>query len=246
MRGAIARGYRLLDSAFNYENEGAVGEAVRTCGVPREELRVVSKLPRPAPGVPRGGHHHRGVPLPRRPGLLRPVPHPLAEPAPAAVRRGLAGPGGRAGARAGQVHRGVQLPARTPRARDRGDRGRAEREPDRTASVLPAGAAAGVRREPGHPHPVVEPARTRHRAAVRTGPRGGRASAPAGLSRRSSCGGTCSSARCRCPVGRPERQRENLAIFDFELTGDEMASITRLAPPDGRIRGQDPAVYEEF
>ena len=44
----------------------------------------------------------------------------------------------------------------------------------------------------------------------------------------------------------PERQRENLAIFDFELTGDEMASITGLGRPDGRIRGQDPAVYEEF
>jgi diketogulonate reductase-like aldo/keto reductase len=42
---AIRNGYRLLDSAFNYENEGAVGEAVRRSGVARSELRITSKLP---------------------------------------------------------------------------------------------------------------------------------------------------------------------------------------------------------
>ncbi|OAS89369.1 MULTISPECIES: aldo/keto reductase [Metabacillus] len=39
------KGYRLIDSAYNYENEGTVGEAVRRSSVPREELRVTSKLP---------------------------------------------------------------------------------------------------------------------------------------------------------------------------------------------------------
>ena len=38
-------GYRLIDSAYNYENEGTVGEAVRRSSVPREELRITSKLP---------------------------------------------------------------------------------------------------------------------------------------------------------------------------------------------------------
>ncbi len=42
---AIESGYRLIDSAFNYENEGAVGAAVRSCGVPREDLIITSKLP---------------------------------------------------------------------------------------------------------------------------------------------------------------------------------------------------------
>lgn len=46
---AIDRGYRLLDTAFNYENEGAVGEAVRRSSVPRSELLISSKLP---------GRHH--------------------------------------------------------------------------------------------------------------------------------------------------------------------------------------------
>ncbi|WP_100487823.1 aldo/keto reductase [Sporolactobacillus pectinivorans] len=46
---AIDTGYRLLDSAFNYENEGALGEAIRRSSVPREQLRITSKLP---------GRHH--------------------------------------------------------------------------------------------------------------------------------------------------------------------------------------------
>lgn len=49
MADALREGYRLLDSAVNYENEGAVGKAVRMSGVPREEIRVASKLP---------GRHH--------------------------------------------------------------------------------------------------------------------------------------------------------------------------------------------
>ncbi|MRH44447.1 aldo/keto reductase [Aquibacillus halophilus] len=38
-------GYRLIDSAYNYENEGTVGEAVKRSSVSREELRITSKLP---------------------------------------------------------------------------------------------------------------------------------------------------------------------------------------------------------
>ncbi|MBF1232804.1 MAG: aldo/keto reductase, partial [Isoptericola variabilis] len=41
----VDAGYRMLDSAFNYENEGALGAAGRRGGVPREDLRRVSKLP---------------------------------------------------------------------------------------------------------------------------------------------------------------------------------------------------------
>lgn len=43
-----------------------------------------------------------------------------------------------------------------------------------------------------------------------------------------------------------KRQKENLAIFDFELTSEEMETIAKLTQPDGRIKNQDPAVYEEF
>ncbi|MBU4465583.1 MAG: aldo/keto reductase [Actinobacteria bacterium] len=46
---AIGSGYRLLDSAVNYENEREVGEAVRRAGIDRDELLVTTKLP---------GRHH--------------------------------------------------------------------------------------------------------------------------------------------------------------------------------------------
>jgi 2,5-diketo-D-gluconate reductase A len=42
---AIEVGYRYLDSAVNYENEREVGEAVRRASVPREQLRVATKIP---------------------------------------------------------------------------------------------------------------------------------------------------------------------------------------------------------
>lgn len=41
---AIASGYRLIDTAAAYMNEAAVGAAIRKCGVPREELFITTKL----------------------------------------------------------------------------------------------------------------------------------------------------------------------------------------------------------
>ena len=41
---AIATGYRLIDTAAAYMNEQAVGAAVTKCGVPREELFITTKL----------------------------------------------------------------------------------------------------------------------------------------------------------------------------------------------------------
>jgi len=42
---AIHAGYRLLDSAVNYENEREVGAAMRESGVDRDELIVTTKVP---------------------------------------------------------------------------------------------------------------------------------------------------------------------------------------------------------
>lgn len=41
---AIASGYRLIDTAAAYMNEEAVGKAVAKCGVPRGELFITTKL----------------------------------------------------------------------------------------------------------------------------------------------------------------------------------------------------------
>src|SRR4051794_10931966 len=45
----IDAGYRLLDSAFNYENEGAVGRGVADAVTDRAEIIVTTKIP---------GRHH--------------------------------------------------------------------------------------------------------------------------------------------------------------------------------------------
>jgi len=46
---ALKNGFRLLDSAYNYENEGAVGRAIKNSGLPRDHITVTSKIP---------GRHH--------------------------------------------------------------------------------------------------------------------------------------------------------------------------------------------
>lgn len=44
VRNAIKLGYRHIDTAQAYGNEQGVGEGVRTCGIPREEIFVTSKV----------------------------------------------------------------------------------------------------------------------------------------------------------------------------------------------------------
>ncbi|MBS1697045.1 MAG: aldo/keto reductase [Actinobacteria bacterium] len=55
VRSGIETGYRLIDTAFNYENEGAVGWGVSGAAVDRSELIVTSKLA--------GRHHARAKAL---------------------------------------------------------------------------------------------------------------------------------------------------------------------------------------
>ncbi|MCL2363986.1 MAG: aldo/keto reductase [Defluviitaleaceae bacterium] len=44
---AIEAGYRSIDTAALYENEKSVGQAIRTCGIPREEIFLTTKLGNP-------------------------------------------------------------------------------------------------------------------------------------------------------------------------------------------------------
>lgn len=50
---AIQLGYRLIDTAASYMNEAAVGQGIRSSGVPREQLFVTTKL-----WVQDTGHEH--------------------------------------------------------------------------------------------------------------------------------------------------------------------------------------------
>ena len=44
VKAAVKLGYRHIDTVQAYGNERGIGEGIRTCGVPREELFVVSKV----------------------------------------------------------------------------------------------------------------------------------------------------------------------------------------------------------
>ncbi|MGB4136484.1 MAG: aldo/keto reductase [Microbacterium sp.] len=48
---ALRAGYRMLDTAWVYGNEEQVGGAIRRSGVPRDELTIVTKLPGRAHGI---------------------------------------------------------------------------------------------------------------------------------------------------------------------------------------------------
>lgn len=55
VRDGIDAGFRLIDTAEGYDNEAGVGEAIRSCGLPRGELFITSKL--------RNGGHDRDAAL---------------------------------------------------------------------------------------------------------------------------------------------------------------------------------------
>lgn len=44
VKAAIKAGYRSIDTAAIYKNEEGVGQAIKECGVPREELFITTKL----------------------------------------------------------------------------------------------------------------------------------------------------------------------------------------------------------
>jgi diketogulonate reductase-like aldo/keto reductase len=44
----------------------------------------------------------------------------------------------------------------------------------------------------------------------------------------------------------PQRQRQNLDVFGFELDEPELAAISGLGRPDGRLFGGDPDTHEEM
>ena len=48
---ALRVGYRAIDTAQYYENEGLVGEAVRNSGIPREEIFITTKILSPCGSV---------------------------------------------------------------------------------------------------------------------------------------------------------------------------------------------------
>ncbi|MFV2101055.1 aldo/keto reductase [Micromonospora sp. LOL_024] len=243
---AIRAGYRLIDSAVNYENEGAVGRAARSADVSPDELVVTSKLP--------GRRHRYAEALATiqesvyRSGLDRIGLYLIHWPNPKvdlyveawsalieARKRGLV------------RHIGVSnfLPEHVDRL------------------VAETGVAPVVNQIEIHPYFPQPEVLDHHRA------HGLLVQAWSPLGRRSELlqdptiaeiarvhGISPVQAVLAWHVARQviplpkassaERQRENANIFSIDLDDAEIEAITALGRPDGRTGGQDPAVYEEF
>ncbi|AFC86184.1 aldo/keto reductase [Frateuria aurantia] len=246
MVSAIKQGYRLLDSAFNYENEGAVGEAVRRSGVPRSDLRVVSKLP---------GRHHAFDEAIRtvEESLYRAQldyydlylvhwPNPskdlyveawkaLIE----AKKRGLIRSIGVCNFLPEHLERliaetgvtpsinQIELHPYFPQAE--------QRQWDQkhgiiTQSWSPLGRANQLLKDQLLQGIADEVGKSIPQVILRWHYQLGAIALPKAAS--------------------PQRQLENISLFDFELSPDQMQRIGTLARPDGRTFDQDPSRYEEF
>jgi len=246
IKTGIDIGYRLLDSAFNYENEGAVGAAVRSSSVPRSELIITSKLP--------GRRHKYSEALETveeslfRAGLdyydlyLIHWPNPITnhyveawQALIEAKKRGMI--------------RSIGVCNFLPHHLER-----LEKE----TGVLPSvnqvelhpyfnqqeqrsfNAANGIVTESWSPlfrtnavfqEPAIAAASKVH----------GKTAAQVILRWHLQLGAL--------PIPKAssvKHQRENFEVFDFSLSEEEMAAISALSRPDGRMKNQNPDVYEEF
>lgn len=243
---AIAAGYRFIDTAYNYENEGAVGAGVRQSGVARDELVLQSKLPgryqrhddavrAVQESLLRAGLDHWDLyvihwPNPGQ-GLYAEAFAALLSLRDAGLVRSV-GVSNFLPEHLDTLQRTTgELPSVNqielhPRWTQVEQRGADEARDVLTQSWSPLGRGSTVLEDPT----VVEIARAHGRSpgqiVLRWHVELGAVPLP--------------------KSGSAQRRRENLAVFDFALAADEVAAISALHRADGRIRGQDPAVYEEF
>lgn len=246
MVSALHNGYRYLDSAVNYQNEEEVGEALRRSGLPREEVQLATKVP--------GRFHAKELALQslhdsaKRFGVERIDVALIHWPNPS---RGLYRQAWQAlvdAQRDGLVHtigvsnfteehlleviddtgvtpavNQVELHPYFPQTRMR-------RVHERLGILTQAWSPLGKKPSPFGEPPVaaaakahdVSPAQVVLRWHVQLG------TMPLPKS------------------ANPQRQRDNLDVFGFELTDAEVARITGLARTDGRRFGGDPATHEEL
>lgn len=230
---ALKLGWRHVDTAAAYENEREVGEGIRASGVPRDEVFVTTKIWRDAL---RDGELQRAAEASlARLGLDRvdlllvhwPVPEvPLDETMKAlseVKRSGLAraiGVSNFPSALVDEAAAAASEPLATNQVEDHPylSQRRVREACTRHGMLLTAYSPLARGRVPRDP--VIQEIGARH-------------------------GKTPGQVALRWLVQQdvvavpktasPDRARENLEIFDFELTSEEMARISDLSRPDGRV-----------
>lgn len=242
----INAGYRLIDTAYNYENEGAVGEGIKRSSIPREELWITSKLP--------GRYQtYEKAMVAIQESLYRSKldyfdlyvihwPNPKQDHYVEAWQALV-------DARKWGLVRSIGVSNFLPEHIER-----IERE---------TGVKPSLNQVELHPFFSQEEQRKWHKEhQVQTQSWSPLARATELLMNEtiSKIAGTHNKTVGQIILSwhyqlgsvsiprstSPQRQRENVAIFDFALSETEMSAIAELSRPDGRLLDQDPAVYEEF
>lgn len=246
MVAALGSGYRLLDSAVNYGNETEVGEALRRSGLPREDVALTTKIP--------GRFHAKELALQSlRDSASRfqveqldlaliHWPNPSQDLYPQAwqalveaQRDGLVRTIGVSNFTERHLRRIIDESGVTPAVNQ------IELHPYfpqpamrvvhaelgiRTQAWSPMGKRQAPFDEPAVADPAAAHQVTPGQVILRWHVQLGSLALPKSAT--------------------PERQRQNLDVFGFELSGAEMDAITALGRPDGRLFGGDPDTHEEM
>ena len=243
---ALEAGYRLLDTAVNYGNEEEVGEAVRRSGLPREDVQVTSKIP--------GRHHEYEQAIGSVEESLRRMRFDYLD----RVLIHWPNPG---------VGKYVEAWGALVELRNRGlvrSIGVSNfTEQHLHAVIEDTGVTPAVNQIELHPYfPQQEMLRVHTDLGIQTeawsplGKRSAPFAEPPVSEPTERYGVTPAQVILRWHLQRrslplpksatPQRQRQNLDLFGFELTDAEVDAITALARPDGRLFGGDPDNHQEM
>ncbi|SFE05167.1 Aldo/keto reductase [Lentibacillus persicus] len=243
---AIDQGYRLIDAAYNYENEGTVGAALKRTAVPRAELRIASKLP---------GRYHTydkavkaiqeslyRADLDYYDLYLIHWPNPIQDQYVEAWQALI-------DAKKWGLIRSIGVSNFLPEHMER---------LKTETGVLPSINQVELhpffnQSEQHHWHVANDVATQAWSPLARTNDLFTNDTITKIAKKHNK---TVSQVILRwhyqidsLPIPKsasPKRQLENLSIFDFDLDNNDMAEMNMLTRPDGRMNDQDPAVYEEF
>ncbi|PKQ27030.1 MAG: aldo/keto reductase [Actinobacteria bacterium HGW-Actinobacteria-4] len=250
VRAALDNGYRLLDSAVNYQNEDVVGRAavdfLRESGTPRDQLTVQTKLPGRDHDYDRAvaaGHESlERLGLDRIDVMLIHWPNPITGKYRDAWRALVE-------LRRQGVVRTIGVSNFT--------------EQHLAHIIEDTGVTPAINQVELHPYFAQEGLRAAHtglgiitQAWSPLGKRNSPVNEPAVANAAAAHGVTPAQVILRwhahlgnLPLPKsatPSRQVENLDIFGFELGDAEVAAISALTRVDGRLFGGDPNTHEEM